>query len=335
MIELMDKVFDFGKIAEQNSLDDEGYAELVRKLNEVIIIGVRSEIGATISEEFGDHIGIFTTGSDGRLEKGSEASQLEIIIISPDLLEVQEKEALEEKIGEISETVKTTKVFRCVETKTPDTFMANYKVRPGGNPGKNVQPARILDSRHIAGDKGLQTAAKRQLGQEIITRPSKVIVGKVASLRQDARKTTLTGKNRIGGKDVEHFNTDSGVFNYDPANHNLSFKIGPLRWVQNGLLAQEIKFVRSQGKDAFLLDLPANIIERLAYLSSNGNINLEEDNVKTLQLLYAYFLRLYHRSEQNFHLTGNTQGQLQGEDLVELRYRLKELGLIMDALEIK
>jgi hypothetical protein len=323
MGEGLDKNGMFGRIADLEIPPLE-YYKLVGDFNRLI----QTELIKKFSENtelLGDIVTLVTPGSDARLEKGSFMSPLEVIALVKEDIDLDlYKENLIKTITEISSTTKLAKVF---EIKGPNTSLTT--VAP-----HRYQPGRIADSRFIYGSEESAQNAKVKLGEEILNLKAHD-VDHIFGLKRDARKATESGKNRIGGVDAIHFDLNTGTIFYNPEAHQLSFKIGPLRLVQNSLLVEEIKHTRHEHDKNFISTLDANIVNRLNQLSNEKRVNLERNSIEEIGEHYAFFLRLYHKSEIAYEKNKQIALQLNQTEIEEVSKRLKALSELMTNFKLK
>jgi hypothetical protein len=317
----------FGRIASLEMPPLE-YYDTLRYFNDLILREVSDEIGKH-AEELGPFITLITFGSDARREKGSVMSPLEIIALANEKdFEGIDMTAVERAIKSVVEKITSTRISHVTEIKTPVSSMMRYKEM-------RIQPGRIADSRFIHGNKETHGRAKIQLGEEIIAAPSKQIMGDVKNLAKDAAKASETGRNRIAGEDAIHFDLETGAVFYNPKAHRLSFKIGPLRLVQNKILLEEVKYTRDENKPNFIAQLAAGIVPRLKQLEHDRMVNLNRESISDIMEHYAFFLRLYHRSEELYRKDATVQMQLTHQEIEEVAKRLHSLRDLMSAFKIE
>ena len=269
---------------------------------------------------------LVTPGSDGRLEKGSFfTSPLEVIaIVNADI----DLNLYQNTLTEVLNHISPTKIAKIIEMKGPKSSMVTaYNSR--------YQPGRIADSRLIYGSPEAVKNAKVKLGEEIVTLRSNDEVSQIVDLKRNARKVVRTGMNRIAGIDAVHFDLKSGTVFFNPEAHQLSFKIGPLRLVQNTLLVEEVKHTRRENDANFISTLDSNIVNRLGQLSSDRMINLSRPSVEEIAEHYAFFLRLYHRSEQVYEKNKQVALQLTLTEVEEVTKRLQALSLLLEKFKIQ
>lgn len=302
------------------------YYHMLRGFNQLIQEELSHEL-ENLSDEIGGSVTLVTPGSDGRREKGSFASPLEIIAL---LEERIDPDVFHRSLTTVLQKISGTRLADLDEIKTPDSTLAFFKEDP-----HRVQPGRIADSRIVYGSPEAANHAKTKLGQEIIDLPQKKIAERVRGLKADARHTTLQGKNKLHGSDAVHFDPEAGKVFFNPDFYQLSFKVGPLRLVQNTLLFEEVKHTRHERNPDFIGTLASGIVHRLEQLSDDKLINLTPEIVREITEHYAFFLRLYHRSEQAYihgHQTELTLGRTETE---EVNKRLRDLADIMQRFRIQ
>lgn len=303
------------------------YYKLVGDFN-LLLQHELSEKLAQNTEHIGNIITLVTPGSDGRLEKGSFMSPLEVIaIVNADL----DLDIYKHTLGEVLDHLSTTKLAKIKEAKGSQSSMVTATVT---NAGARYQPGRIADNRLIYGPSQGSVDAKLKLGRQILGLKNDE-VDKIAQLKRTARNVTERGTNRIAGIDALHFDLKTGKVFYDPEAYKFSFKIGPLRFVQNSLLVEEVKHIRRENDPDFISTLDTNIVNRLRQLSDDKMINLTRDSIEEISEHYAFFLRLYHKSERLFETSQQKVMQLTPTEAVEAQERLKTLTILMNNFKIQ
>lgn len=312
----------FGRITDL-SIKPMEYYKLIGSFN----ILIQSELIKKLSEngnKLGDIATFVTPGSDGRLEKGSFVSPLEIVAITNDAnLDLN---TYRDTLVDILDKVSTTPIAKIVETKGPQSSMVTFRGR--------YQPGRIADSRLIQGSPQFLKDIKIRLGRDIINLRGNEF-DKIANLKKDARKVVEKGSNRIAGTDAVHFDLESGTVFFNPEAYQLSFKVGPLRLVQNTLLVEEVKHIRREKDENFISNLDSNIVNRLDQLSDDKMLNLAKASVDEVAEHYAFFLRMYHRSERAYAQNKQVALQLTPNEVTEVSHRLKALSKLLEKFEIK
>jgi hypothetical protein len=191
------------------------YYNLVRDFNKLIQGELADELGSH-AEQLGAFVTLVTPGSDGRREKGSFASPLEIIAL---LEENIDPSVFRESLDSVLKKVSATRLYDVAEIKTPTSSSVFFN----GN-SQRVQPGRVAESRLLYGPPDVLEKAKRKLGEDIISMPRKKIIKKVNNLVQDARKITEHGQDRIRGVDAIHFDMENGTIFYNPKRTNFLLK---------------------------------------------------------------------------------------------------------------
>lgn len=314
----------FGRISETDLRPIE-YYNLVRELD----ILMQHEIAEKLEHATEDLLKVVTfvtTGSDARLEKGSMASPLEIIAL---VREEVDPNTVREALGKaVSSEEFNGLIGPNLEVKGLGSSMVNYLDDPS-----KKQPGRIADARLMVGHQQDVLDAKQRLGEEVVSMSGKDI-DKLAGLERDARNATARGMNRLGGVDRVHFDIDAGIVYYNPTEGQFSFKIGPLRFVQNTLLLQEIKHVRREKDPGFFTRLSSSIEHRLDQLAGERRLNITRSAVGELQKHYAFFLKLYHRSEQAYVRDKTIALQLTHEEIREVAKRIQAMTEILQKIKI-
>ncbi|OGI65094.1 hypothetical protein A3A95_04480 [Candidatus Nomurabacteria bacterium RIFCSPLOWO2_01_FULL_39_18] len=311
----------FGRIVDLDISPLE-YYKLVSNFNLLIQHELTEKLNQN-KESLGTIVTFITPGSDARLEKGSFMSPLEVIAVTNTDLDL---DAYRQSLIEVIEKVSPTVVAKIIEMKGPHSSLVTaYNNR--------YQPGRIADSRLIYGSENVAKENKVRLGKEIINlRTSEV--DKISSLKRDARKVIEKGGNRIAGTDAIHFDLQTGAMFYNPEAYQLSFKVGPLRLVQNTLLVEEIKHTRREKDANFLSTLDSSIVGRLNQLSDDQMINLTRESVEEVAEHYAFFLRLYHRSERAYAQNKQIVLQLTPQEITDVAKRLQALSALMEKFQI-
>jgi hypothetical protein len=301
------------------------YYKVLTALNDVLHQDLRQKLmegGANSS--FKDVAAFLLPGSDGRKEKGSSLSKFELITILNGDINLEAVPEISQSINGILAEFGITQT----EFKHRDSKFSLYKDNPN-----IIQPGRIADSALVFGDKSVADKSRLTIADEIIEMPGSK-VDRIESLVKDARKVTSSGINRIQGADAVHFDLNSNSVFYNPASNQLSFKIGPLRLVQNTLLLQEVKHVRRQKDRELFKRLEASILPRLSQLEQDKMLNFNKDSISEIAEIYAFFLKLYHKSEEYFRQTGNIAMGIDEQLKIEVAKRLAKLNELMGQFKI-
>ena len=307
----------FGRITDLDVLPLE-YYKLVGDFNRLI----QQELAENLIQnegKIGNAVTLITPGSDARLEKGSFMSPLEVIALVDEDIDL---EAYKKTLTEVLDNVSPTRIAQVIEMKgSQSPLVTAYN--------KAYQPGRIADGRLVYGTQAAVTVSKVKLGREIISLHNDQ-VDRIASLKRSARKVVEKGKNSIAGVDAVHFDLTSGAVFYNPE----AYQIGPLRLVQNTLLIEEVKHTRRESDSNFISTLDSNIVGRLNQLADDRMINHTKASVHEIAEHYAFFLRLYHRSEKVYEQSKQTVLQLTPSENEEVAKRLKALNILMESFKI-
>lgn len=301
------------------------YYELVAQFNILLQNELTTQLSKIGRKDIHVAYAIGTPGSDGRQEAGSYASPYEGFIVTDADVDLP---TLEKSIKKLVEQAAPGRIVS-FETKGPRSALRHYR----GDP-KIVQPARALEARHLFGDRGILESMKRRAAQELIEMHSRE-VERVRGLRQDALRVTGTGKNQIAGQDAVHFDLSTGTVFFNPKGNTRSFKVGPLRLVQNTLLVEQVRHARKEKDTDFLTSLHSGIVNRLGQLSDDKMLSVGKSFVQELQEHYAFFLRLYHQSEHAYTTDGSVARQLSPTEVNEVAKRLVSLQELTLALKIE
>ena len=311
----------FGRISDLEISPLE-YYKLVGNFNRLIQAELSQKL-ADHAEDFGQMLTIISIGSDARLEKGSFMSPFEVIALTDEEVDLEEYERV---LSKTIQKISPTPVAKIIKIKGPESSLVTYNGR--------YEPGRIADSRFLYGSNEAHQITQMKLGEEIVKLSAKE-TDHIRNLRKKARNTTEKGRNKFTGTEAMHFDLETGSVFYNPASHQLSFKVGPLRLVQNGLLFEEVKYTRREKDPGFISSLDRNIVNRLMQLSDNRMVNLDRKTVEEIMEHYAFFLRLYHRSERAYAQRKEVVLQLTPKEIEEVKKRLQALLNIMGRFQIK
>ncbi len=288
------------RILADKSISDIEYAELLLGLNrstqEVYFARLHQYLGRQ-----SNHFTITTPGSDGRGEKASvHASPAEFTIFySSD--DIGNLDFVMEKTRDFcgqnrfieSKGVESTKEFLyCLQSFRPERVLDSY------SPQFEIDSNRRLNILNAFLNSLSQTKWKKTKSR-------------ITSFIGDAVKTCSSGENKIRSVSRTHFDLareEVSVF-YNPKEFQLSFKPGPLRLVQYGMVYFLLKKInRKELNLSHLEGYPFNTMNRLDYLFMDlfrGSV--ERDVVDELKELYAFFMRLYHKSELSWEVNSDTK----------------------------
>lgn len=146
---------------------------------------------------------------------------------------------------------------------------------------------------------------------------------------KEADKIIKTGKNRLRQVERIHYDLDSEnvTVYYDQGNFQLSFKPGPLRAVQYRLAFVISRLCHAEGKDLeFIMSYPYNTIDRLEFLHDSNVFSANRDVLNDVAEMYAFFLRMYHKSEVTWELDyGLKATTYDAQKSKEIKEALREL----------
>lgn len=301
------------------------YYETLQNLNELLHQDFRSKL-SELGNELGEMVTLTVPGSDGRKENAS--SEFEVIAIysenCPHVSMPEMDEIIKNSLHKLG--------IEEIEFKRPGSVLSYYNDNPS-----IVQPGRIADSQEIVGGSNSLLEIKRKHAEQLIKMESSKI-DKVEGLARSARKSIIDGgKNRIGGEDRIHYNLEDGFIFFDPNASSFSFKIGPLRLVQNTILLQQIKKIRRDKTVNMFNELPTGIIPRIKQLKDEGKVALDRDTLSEIYEIYSFFLKIYHRCEMQYRNTGNSIVELSdlGNDMKsEIEKKLFKLVELMKNFKI-
>jgi hypothetical protein len=267
-------------------------------------------------------VSINTTGSDARLEKGP-VSQVELLVLKRDSLDAY---FCSEKLKDFSASY--PEFGDDPEIKTLGMDSMAYAVLGRGSSEEIIllSPNRIFDARFLYGDEALFKEAKVNLVRELQGNESKSIFSRMKSKTRDHRKVTITGVQDYKGKQLVHYNPQTGIVYYNPQEKVFSFKQGPLRAVQFALVRDMIKGLR-HGRMHLeeLFDLPIGTVSKLYALEVSGKSSVPPAEVRDLADCYKYFLWQYHRSQRDYCENGTKE---RGFDTNEVKERLEAVDRI-------
>ncbi len=301
------------------------YAAAVRQYNHSLQLHLVDQLQQQIPWVY-EGCAVFTTGSDGRLEKGP-VSGMEFIVL------VKEVQANRE-LGRLLARLHSFKPIYPVESGLDIRVLERDAMSIVFGDKNRVYPMRINDLAYLDGTEGLDHEAKIKLFREFVGEDGRSILDKVRSKKREYKEVTKTGKQQFN-KDVtlQHFDMDAGVAFYDPEQKKLSFKLGPLRYVQTAVMQDMIAFARKYWREEVpeshpLLRAPANTADKLLFLEAEGQSALSPAQISELIEHYNYFLWLYHLSQENFK---QTKGTTLNFDTAEVQKRASSLdGLLTD-----
>lgn len=147
------------------------------------------------------------------------------------------------------------------------------------------RPSRMIDARFISGEESKFKKAKEEFFNTIKAN-YKDAKKSLKERGREYKRIMLKGSNNFKGEQKLHYSLDEGIAYYNEENGQLSFKLGPLRYIQNRL---NLEILSKMDSLEFLLNLPANTEERAEFLKEN------EEIIDS----YQYFIFLYHQTQFN------------------------------------
>lgn len=290
--------------------DSNAYYDSIRGFNRALLEYVRSIIHdelarVGIGEEY-NQTNIFVTGSDARLEKGNKKtfSKIELIL-------------LKSKVTDISAILHTltpllSKFSPYIDTKWEIKDLNEVDDLLEYTSGAHLPfPGRVLEGYPLVGDFNLLVRAQEKIASHILNGPSREVNKLFYEIRkraQSAKACALSGEQIFKKQSYKHFNRSEGAAFFDPPNGLRAFKYGPLRAVQETLHASVLFNARQSADDILITTAPANIKERILYLSQFSLIhknsgdnydffNLTKEEIIELINLYELFVHMQHKSE--------------------------------------
>jgi len=274
-------------------------------------------------------LAIATTGSDGRLEKCSPLSPVELILITP-----ENKNLAKQALNTI------TKLENLV-SKNPNLFFPEIerkqlgvdRVSTNTNKVTKVIPCRALDAQLLAGNSFIFIDYKSQLYTELCTKNFKNFT---TSFLNASRKTL---SDEISPKQVKKplaIHAPEGMLITD-GQYLKGPKYGLLRSIQysvDQIFFRTIK-CKSISEDEFKT-VPPSIIERMNWLRERNLMNLTPRECETLKSHYLTGLQLYSHLEtkvaqQEIPPSSNCPVTIQ-TDSEKLQATLKETCLLVNKL---
>ena len=218
--------------------DYHSYTAHLRAFNRKLQSNIRKLLQPLIGSDLADGATLYTTGSDGRLEKGPVSPLEFILLVNPqktvDVLSILTK--LQEFKGGFTED--------SVEVKALGTDSMNRY----NNDHTLTYPQRILDLSYILGTSELGYAAVIQLVDEWRGKTGKNNFRTLLKKERDFKSISNSGLQILGeNRGKQHYDVNEGISFYNPEKRLWSFKLGPLRYVQFALVRDLMKIYRQKG----------------------------------------------------------------------------------------
>ncbi|MBI2572488.1 hypothetical protein HYV86_01400 [Candidatus Woesearchaeota archaeon] len=252
-------------------------------------------------------ITIVTTGSDGRYEKGLyETSRVELVVLT-------------DEVGNSEEFFRVLTPFF---SKHPERIYPDLEIKSlAGGPlsyyqdsSDRIFPTRINDAVTLFGDSKRTELAKCSLYREVVsqglgTKIYETFSGKRAGFQ---RVVDEQGSQKFKGEKISNYYVDgeSVVSCLSRDKNLLSFKNGPLRFVQYKIMQEAMKFCRSLTPDErdqiipLLAQAPTNMRSRLKYYNQQGISALSTQETQDLCASYDYFVWAYNLAQQALEEAG-------------------------------
>ncbi|MEM4336515.1 MAG: hypothetical protein QXG86_00735 [Candidatus Woesearchaeota archaeon] len=287
------------KYIDPNSKSYHEYADHLRVYNH----STQEKLKECLEKEFEkqyNNFTITTTGSDSRLEKGP-VSAIEIIIFK------EGSENLEDIVSKIDSCIRNASGYRLFQEEYPEIKdiekdeMYSCTINKGQpNQITIISPNRVFDSSALYGNDNIVKKAKIKLVKELLSEKGKTIFEKIKSRVKEHCDVSSTGVQHYKGKNIQHFDIETGIAFYDPQEKIWSFKQGPLRTIQYAIVRDMIKALRAGIEPDTILTLPSNTVDKLNKLEIEDMTAISEQAIKDLTDNYKYFLWLYHKSQMEY-----------------------------------
>ncbi len=264
-----------------------GYASILNKYNTSTYKAAKEILNERLSEIDLNNSSIATTGSDGRFEKSTFFSPIELILIQE--RENQElQNVLEDLIVEYSDFF-----YHKLEIKNLNKDDMVYY----SGDRKKTYPTRIIDALQITGSKDLFLSYKSSLINELSGRDGKHKMKSFSDKRREPKRIL----NSEYSYEERHFDKDGGRLFFDNIRVK-STKYGHLRSVQYKIGLEICKKIRRDESTSVIRELPKLTTERLNYFfySKMSTLSMWE----TEDIIHAYDIALYwyHLSEKMFRI---------------------------------
>lgn len=243
-----------------------------------------------------DKLAIIMVGSDGKEERHPQ-SKTELVIL------FQNGEDNLTKIISILNGLNDPSLlieeFRNLDN--PDEILSFHINNP-----QSIYPDRILNSVLVWGNNKIHQEARKKVVSEMIEDSSrgKKIREAIKGQLYTHKKTIITGKYR--GQIVFDSENQCYFESNDPKELRYGFKMGPLRAVQRKLDLLTIEaFKRGLVTIDNIENLPTDTVSRIEFFANIGLI--DKDFAQSLIEAYLWFLREYHRIQEEFKQSDRTQ----------------------------
>ena len=312
-------------------LQSRDYFDHIKAFNAAVQNQIRDDLGRIFTP---DGFCIATTGSDGRLEKGP-VSPLEVVLFldSMGYKDMQESGPHREELsrtlmGYIRGEIGRPLFEQGLEIKSVDTDEVHKVVKtyPDGRKVTLVSPNRIFDSMLLYGNPAVLHKAQQKLVEELKRPEARVgILERIIHRAKEFRNVAISGIQKYGNSSLMHYNPKEGVAFYDPDNHLLSFKQGPLRAVQFAIVRDLIKELRAGKNPDYLFSLTHNTVDKLREAEVKRDTSLTSQEVIDLTDGYKYFMWLYHISQMAYLNNGEKETRFDVKEVQDRSKRIAEI----------
>ncbi len=247
------------------------------------------------------HYAVFTTGSDGRQEK-CPVSRLEFVVITDGQFSPDQLDFVQYGLKHFRPTLTDEEI----EVKVIGTdVMSQFQNIPD-----RTFPMRITDLAYLGGNRLLKDAAKIAMVREWQGSSGRSILERLRRRKGEYKRITESGGEQVyQGRNLRHFDLEAGMAYYERDSGILSFKLGPLRWIQSEITQGLMVYYRSRPKpeeDRLILSLPKAISERLLFLEDSKLTVADYSGIRELSDCYNFFLWLYNTSQEVSYNHGQT-----------------------------
>lgn len=276
-----------------------------------------------------EQFAITTTGSDGRLEKGTQSKMELMIIHHPSF----DPSTLDRSLSNFYNTSPQEfwQVNELKKLNDPSKPISGYHANPS-----RLFPTRLFDAELIGGNPQIFFEALEQQEAELTGPLGERCLSFLNDRRRDAFHVIKQGSNKFKGENIIHFDLDKGVSYYgDPHLSRVgsgSFKFGPLRGIQYRMGVDLIRMYRAASKYGVsapftLDDIPNNTPERLLWLETGGYTTRSNSEISSLVDNYCFFLKAYHQSQWSYKHDTKTEV---GFNRAEVRERLSDVVKLLE-----
>lgn len=280
-------------------LNPQEYFGLLRVINQSRRKSLNESLRRIELDDFLKDKALILTGSDGKEERHPQ-SKTEMIILTKDPIDEPSQslifaniKGLNQEIGEI-------------EIKSLNSSVLSFYQ----NQEEFIYPDRVLNGFFLLGNQSLFYQARLQVLQEMISddEVGRKIREAMKSQLKSYRKAMREGKYR--NHQIYMIDEDWGYQYYleaeDWRQNRMGFKMGPLRAVQRKLDILTVNGLRAGifNAEDLASSLPSNTIDRFDFFSQKGLLTVKQ--AENFSLAYLWFLREYHKAQEQFKRSDRT-----------------------------